>query len=154
METQEIIKQKHLGRTIETKCNGWKVEIGTIDANKGSSRFINICGYVNPYDENLNVLMGSFRNTLFKYINDCLGQVMSKYLNPSMPSIKVVDWTQSNVSHQCNKFTFWDLELTLFFKEKIDWNNQEVQDDILLVCYSIVDYLEDYDKLYFRNNRK
>lgn len=154
METQQIKPQQHLGRTFDTKCNGWKTEIGTVDSNKGISRFINISGYVNPSDGDLNVLMASFRNSLFKYIHDCLGQVMSKYLNPNMPSIKVVEWTQSNVSHQCNKWTFWDLELTLFFNKKIDWTDDEVMDDILLVCYSIVDFIEDYDKLRFRNTRK
>ncbi len=154
METQEIKKQEHLGKEINTKCQGWKTQIGTVNANKGSSRFINISGYVNPSDGDINVLMASFRHSLYRYINDCLGQIMSKYLNQSMPTIKVVEWTSSNRSHQCNKFTFWDLELTLFFKDKVDWSNKEVEDDIMLVCYSIVDFIEDYDKLAFRPNRK
>jgi len=154
METQEIKKAQHIGRELNTKCNGWKTQIGTVDSNKGISRFINISGYVNPSDGDLNVLMASFRNSLFKYIHDCLGQVMTKYLNPNMPSIKVVEWTRTNVSHQCNKWTFWDLELTLFFNQKIDWTDKEVMDDILLVCYSIVDFIEDYDKLSFKKSRK
>jgi hypothetical protein len=152
MET--IRKVKHKGNYLKQRINGYPVEIGVLDVEDATSCFINFGGYVNGNTE-LNDLMKRFQRKLRFWVDDAANQLFKDKLNTRMPIIKNVEWSDSitSITNNSDKFTYFSIELTLFWKDVVDIRDTNQADGLLLLCYSLADYLDENRCMSFRPTR-
>jgi hypothetical protein len=150
------IKREKSTRVIATerkiKLNGWNCEIGTMNKNNPTSSFIKISGYCNPGSLNINESMTRFQFAIGRQINKMAKQLLGNLLPKNFIPIKNVEWTDRNIFRQYNKWTYFCIEVT-FYHSNIEWT-ESFKDDLKLISYAIIDYLEEYeDGIHFNKKR-
>jgi hypothetical protein len=150
-----ITTTTHKGNYLKQRINGYPTEIGVLDASDASSCYLTFGGYVNV-DGDLNKAMLSFERKLRFWIDDASSQLFRGKLNPRMPIIKVVEWSDSVTSliNNNDKYSYFSIELTLFWKDSINLRDANQADSLLLLCYSLADYLDENRDMSFRPTRK
>ena len=158
-EIEEVnTKESHKGREHRTKINGYATKIGVLDANNSTSCYIHFGGYVKPLPEkDLNKSMTSFERKLRFWIDDAAKQLLNGKLRKDIPIIKNVDWSSSelrtNITRVNNVYSYFSIELTLFFADKVNVHDENQLDRLLLLSYSLSDYLDENQDLSFKPTR-
>jgi len=155
----EVLNKEKIGQQSTQKINGYPTEFGTVNAEIGKSFFLSFGGWVRPLEgEDLNMRMKSFERKLRFWVDDASNQLLSGKLDPKMPIIKIVDYSDtgfaSNAARVNNSYTYFNIELNLYFKEKQSIRDGETKDLFLLLCYSLVDYFRENRELSFQPSRK
>lgn len=101
--------------------------------------------------------MTSFERKLRFWIDDAAKQLLDGKLRKDLPIIKNVDWSTSelrtNITRVNNVYSYFSIELTLFFADKVNVRDENQLDRLLLLSYSLSDYLDDNQDLSFKPTR-
>jgi hypothetical protein len=138
-------KTKVLGSTLTTRINNYKVEYGVLDRDNARSCFINIGGYINPLDNNINEVMKKFRHYLTLSTRNYRDAFEN--LDRSMPPVTVVEWSEENTQGLKNKNSYFNIEFCIYFSEIVKL--KKIEDDIFLFCYCVTDFLDQYQEVIF-----
>lgn len=153
MSKKRIPSTRVIATERKIKLNGWTCEIGTMNKANPTSSFVKIGGYCNPQDNDINEVMHRFQFKIERHINKITKELIGKHLPKEFNPIKVVEWTDTLVNRQKNKWTYFAIEVTNYHFG-ISWKDESFKDDLKLILYSIIDYLEDYDEGVYFNNKK
>jgi len=159
MENLTEVKQK-VGSEIIQNINGYKTKLGTVNSELGKCFYLNLGGWVKPIDDtDLNIQMKTFERILKFWVDDASKQLLQGKLDPRMPIIKIVDYADSingsatNKTRVNNTYTYFSIELTIFFKEKQTLRDDNFKDLLLLLFYSLEDYLSENPQLDFKSRK-
>lgn len=140
MEKELIIEQMRkpkVGSTTKLKLNNYRVELGQV-VKGGTSVYMSIGGYV--FD---NAQISLYKQ--FSHLNERLSHLVSKSsselfktLNKRMPFLLTHDNTVNDTK---NRWSYFNLEVTLYFTQGVTID--DIKDDLMLIGYCILDYLED-----------
>jgi hypothetical protein len=140
MEREMIIenmKGPKVGTSNKLKLNDFKVEIGQV-VKGGNSVYISIGGDV--FDSGQISLSKNFSrlNERLSHIVSKSASELFKTLNKRMPFILTHDCAELKTK---DKWSYFNLEVTLYFSEGV--RIPDINDDLMLMGYIILDYLED-----------
>ncbi len=140
-------KPKNSSERIE-RFNGYKTRIGQIEKG-GNTLYLNVCGYVTHTEElDLPRHFSRLKERLSHIIKDSGLQLLPD-LNRKLPFILSTECSEFRTK---DKWSFFQIETTYFFDRKI--NIDDVMIELELICYVIVDYLQDDVPLLSFNSRK
>lgn len=135
------------------KLNGWTCEIGTMDKANPIASFIKVSGYCNPGANNINDIMTSFQYKVERHITNVTIELLGKHLPKNFIPIKIIEWSDTLPHKQFNKWSYFAIEVTNYHYG-LRWSDSSFQDDLKLILYSIIDYLEEYeDGIHFNKKR-
>ena len=149
------VKQKlHKGQYENQKIDGYTTQIGVLDADNATSCYLTFGGYVRPNDNiDLNQAMKGFKLHLRKHVDSATAQLLSTIINTNMPVIRNVDYsdtsTSTNGARVNNIYTYFSIELTIFFNQPINIRDQEMKDLLSLVLFSLSDFVGECRELSF-----
>jgi len=147
----------HKGNYLKQKINGYSTEIGVLDSKNATSCYLTFGGYVKPIEGDLDLSMKMFERKLRFWVDDAANQLFKGNLNTRMPIIKNVEWsdttTATNAARVNNTYTYFSIELTLFWREPINIRDENQADHLLLLLFSLSDYLDETKELSFKTSR-
>jgi len=156
METTQLGKK--LGQQSSQKINGFESEFGIVDTRTPFSVYLNLSGWVMPVTGDLTAHMKRFETRLRFWTDNALGQLFKGKLNPRMPIIRIVNHADSiitsNAARVNTTYTFFDIELNLFFFEGISVRDEKTKENMLLLLYSMVEFLSENRELTFQPTKK
>jgi hypothetical protein len=132
------MNKPRLGTQTEVRLSDYKFEIGQMQKG-GKSIYMNLCAYVTHNDEiSLSKHFSRLNERLYHFISKSSSELFKTRLNKKMPLILTHD--HSNLKTK-DVWTFFNIEMTLFFVDGqvID----DVRDELYLIGYSLIDWLED-----------
>lgn len=151
--TNRLTGTKQLQSSIK-KINGYTIEYGSFNILSPKSAYLNLGSWVRPIEGDLNDHMKVFQRRLRRWVDNAHPQLFGGQLDPSMPIIRIVDYSDStnggsNTIRVNNNFTFCSIELTLFFKKPISIRDQDIRDNFELLFMSLIDFLEESTEMIF-----
>lgn len=153
---QEI---KRVGKEKTVKINGYKAQYGTMNSLDSKCVYARIGGFVKPdegYD--LGKEMNEFKKHFKVLLRDAVYQLFSDDIDKSMPIIHFVnvsDTEQATSFNRVNKtYTYFDIDITLYFTKQINIRDSDVGDKISLLFYVISDMMKESHNLSFKPTKK
>lgn len=156
IETEDKKGTLKNGEEVSLKINDFKSTIGTINRKDGKCVYLVLSGYVKPQDgENLELIFNKNKHLLKKHVLDGAHQLFN--LDKNMPPICILNHSQSIAggSGRANSvWTYFDVDMTFYFKEKTDIKENELIERMSLILYSVVDFLDEIRELNFAPKRR
>ena len=153
---KEIIR---LGKENKLNINGYKAQFGTMNSLDSKCVYARIGGFVKPdegYD--LGKEMNEFKKHFKVLLRDAVYQLFSDDIDKSMPIIHFVnvsDTEQATSFNRVNKtYTYFDIDITLYFTKQINIRDSDVGDKISLLFYVISDMMKESHNLSFKPTKK
>jgi len=149
------LRVKKIGSSKKIKVRNYKVEYGQVI--KGSdSMYIQLSGYVIPCaGGDLNKEFPRMMGRLAHHVNLITPEVFFD-LSVSKPIYKTYDHSESSLTVAQNttneKYTYFAIELTLFFADPLIATKRE--DEIYMLCSCLYDWLEEWPQLSIQCTRK
>lgn len=144
---------KKTGKQIKLKINGFNAEIGTTKSQFNRCSYLLYTGYVKPVEGDLNKHIRTLETRLRFHMDDCVKQLLSDVIDPNMPIIRILEVSDSTVASNAtrvnNSYTYFCIDITLYFKKHTSLDDVNIQDKLKLVLYSIGDLLEENRELVF-----
>ena len=152
-EIKRVCKEKTV------KINGYKAQYGTINSLYSKCIYARIGGFVKPdegYD--LGKEMNEFKKHFKVLLRDAVNQLFGKDIDDKMPIIHFVnvsDTEQATSFNRVNKtYTYFDIDITLYFTKQINIRDSDVGDKISLLFYVIFDMFKESRNLSFKPSKK
>lgn len=144
----ENMKVPKVGTQSQVRLNDYKFEIGQMQKG-GKSIYMNLCAYVYHNDDiKLSKHFSRLNERLSHWVNKSSLELFKTRLNKKMPFILTHDHSELKTK---DIWTFFNVEITLFFVDGVMID--DVRDELYLIGYSLIDWLEEYDKLEFKSRK-
>ena len=144
----ENMKVPKLGTQTQVRLNDYKFEIGQIQKG-GKSIYMNLCAYVTHNDDiSLSKHFSRLNERLSHWLDKSSLELFKTRLNKKMPFILTHDNSELKTK---DVWSFCNIEMTLFFVDGVMID--DVRDELYLIGYSLIDWLEEYDKLRFKSRK-
>jgi len=156
METTQLGKK--LGQQSNQKINGYVSEFGCIDTRTPKSVYLNLSGWVMPVTGDLTENMKLFEAKLRYWVDNGLEQLFKNKLNPRMPIIRIINHADSLISSNAirvnSTYTFFDIEIVLYFVDNVSVRDEKTKENFLLLLYSLVEFLAENREFSFQPTKK